>query len=96
MVRRDLLLSAACVALFVGTSVVGCRRSASVSAGGLSPGLSETAFIDTLEARTFGYFWDLSDPRTGLTLDRFPTKSFVSVSATGLRWIFARRESNSR
>ncbi len=64
-------------------SVVGCRRSASVSAGGLSSGPRETAFIDTLEARTFGYFWELSDPRTGLTPDRFPTKSFVSVSATG-------------
>jgi hypothetical protein len=64
-------------------SVVGCRRSAAVAAAGLSQGSRETAFIDTLEARTFGYFWELSDPRTGLTPDRFPTKSFVSVSATG-------------
>src|SRR5262245_41329836 len=27
----------------------------------------EEVFLDTLAARTFGYFWDLSDPHTGLT-----------------------------
>jgi hypothetical protein len=41
------------------------------------------AFLDTLEQRTFHYFWDLSDHRTGLTPDRAPSKSFVSVGATG-------------
>ena len=45
--------------------------------------LRQRAFLDTLEERTFHYFWDLSDPRTGLTPDRHPTKSFVSVGATG-------------
>src|SRR5438093_9839240 len=44
---------------------------------------AQTAFLDTLERRTFEWFWDLSDPRTGLTPDRWPTRSFVSVSATG-------------
>ena len=43
----------------------------------------EIAFLDTLERRTFGYFWDRSDARTGLTLDRWPTPSFVSVGAVG-------------
>ncbi|HUK62935.1 MAG TPA: glucoamylase family protein, partial [Dongiaceae bacterium] len=33
--------------------------------------------------RTFDWFWELSDPRTGLTPDRAPTPSFASVSATG-------------
>jgi hypothetical protein len=58
--------------------------------GALSPGPAgtprptpETAFLDTLAARTFAYFWDLSDPHTGLTPDRWPTQSFASVSATG-------------
>jgi len=41
------------------------------------------AFLDTLEARTFRYFWDLSDASTGLTPDRWPTRSFVSVGAVG-------------
>lgn len=39
--------------------------------------------MDTLQARTFGYFWDLCDPRTGLAPDRAPTPSFASVAATG-------------
>src|SRR5689334_3909149 len=43
----------------------------------------QSAFLDELEHRTFQWFWDLSDPHTGLTPDRAPTKSFVSVSATG-------------
>src|SRR5205085_10602579 len=42
-----------------------------------------TAFLDTLERRTFEWFWDLSDPRTGLTPDRWPTQSFVSVASIG-------------
>lgn len=41
------------------------------------------AFLDTLEVRTFRYFWDLSHPVTGLTLDRYPTPSFASTAATG-------------
>ena len=43
----------------------------------------EIAFLDTLEHRTFRWFWELSDPRTGLTPDRAPTRSFSSVSAVG-------------
>lgn len=41
------------------------------------------AFLDTLEARTFRFFWERSDEHTGLTPDRWPTRSFASVSATG-------------
>jgi hypothetical protein len=43
----------------------------------------QAAFLDTLEERTFRWFWDLSDPRTGLTPDRAPTPSFASVGAVG-------------
>ena len=43
----------------------------------------QVAFLDTLERRTFQWFWDLSDARTGLTPDRWPTRSFVSVGAVG-------------
>jgi hypothetical protein len=41
------------------------------------------AFLDTLQQRTFRFFWELSDARTGLTPDRAPTKSFSSVAAVG-------------
>ncbi|HET6232148.1 MAG TPA: glucoamylase family protein [Longimicrobiaceae bacterium] len=40
-------------------------------------------FLDTLQQRTFGYFWELSDPRTRLVPDRWPTPSFSSVAAVG-------------
>jgi hypothetical protein len=45
--------------------------------------LTDAAFLDTLEARTFRFFWDLAHPATQLTPDRWPTPSFASVSATG-------------
>jgi hypothetical protein len=44
---------------------------------------AEPAFLDTLEERTFRYFWDLGDPETGLIPDRAPTRSFMSTSAVG-------------
>ena len=43
----------------------------------------QQAFLDTLERRTFNWFWERSDPNTGLTPDRWPTKSFSSVAAIG-------------
>lgn len=41
------------------------------------------AFLDTLESRTFHYFWNTANPNTGLIPDRYPTKTFSSISATG-------------
>ena len=65
------------------------RTPASLHANGrraqtaFRPTAAQEAFLDTLEHRTFQWFWDLSDPSTGLTPDRAPTRSFASVSATG-------------
>jgi hypothetical protein len=42
-----------------------------------------TAFLDTLQRRTFNWFWDQTNAQTGLTPDRWPTKSFSSVAAIG-------------
>lgn len=44
---------------------------------------SALAFLDSLQSRTFAWFWTLSDSRTGLTPDRWPTESFSSVAAVG-------------
>jgi hypothetical protein len=41
------------------------------------------AFLDTLEERTFHYFWDLTNPQNGLTPDRWPSPSFSSIAAVG-------------
>jgi hypothetical protein len=43
----------------------------------------ETAFLDTLEQRTFTWFWETTNAKNGLTPDRYPTKSFSSVAAVG-------------
>src|SRR5947209_16206826 len=41
------------------------------------------AFLDTLEERTFHYFWDLTNAQNGLTPDRAPSPSFSSIAAVG-------------
>jgi len=72
------------VAVAVGAAVaVSCSAPARDTPAAGPDSRDETAFLDTLEARTFQWFWDLSDPRTGLTPDRWPTRSFQSISATG-------------
>ncbi|HZL85256.1 MAG TPA: glucoamylase family protein [Candidatus Krumholzibacteria bacterium] len=65
--------------------MIGCGRTHDESRIPAETGASdaEAAFLDTLEVRTFRWFWDLSASRTGLTPDRWPTLSFASVSATG-------------
>ncbi|MGE5715124.1 MAG: glucoamylase family protein [Acidobacteriota bacterium] len=52
------------------------RQKAALSA-------EDVAFLDDLEQRTFRWFWDKTDPRTGLVPDREPTPAFSSVAAVG-------------
>jgi hypothetical protein len=47
------------------------------------PDSSAISFLDDVELRTFRFFWDLTNPNTGLTDDRWPTKNFSSVAAIG-------------
>jgi len=62
--------------------LAGCTRDRSEPAASPAP-TGDSAFLDTLQERTFRFFWDLPDPGTGLCPDRSPTRSFASVSATG-------------
>lgn len=39
--------------------------------------------ITQLHRRGFQYFWDTTDPKTGLAPDRWPTPSFASIAAVG-------------
>lgn len=41
------------------------------------------AFLDTLEQRTFNFFWEQTNPQTGLTPDRWPSLTFSSIAAVG-------------
>ncbi len=47
--------------------------------------LSETdqAFLDDVQARTFAWFWEWTNPENGLVPDRAPTPSFASIAAVG-------------
>lgn len=49
----------------------------------LAPGAPIDALLDDIEHRAFRFFWDTSDPATGMAPDRWPTPSFVSVAAIG-------------
>ncbi|HET8654956.1 MAG TPA: glucoamylase family protein [Longimicrobiaceae bacterium] len=44
---------------------------------------SREAFVDTLEERTFRFFWDTANPANGLVPDRWPDPPFSSVAAVG-------------
>jgi|SRR5262245_33342938 len=85
--RRGVIRVLAVALIFALTACVsgGENRGGARPAGEPPPALSAAneAFLDTLERRTFQWFWDLSDARTGLTPDRWPTRSFVSVGAVG-------------
>ena len=48
-----------------------------------SPVSARDALVRDLQQRTFRYFWDTTDPATGLAPDRWPTPSFASIAAVG-------------
>ena len=45
--------------------------------------LADAFSLDDLARRTFNYFLELADARTGLVPDRWPTPSFASIAAVG-------------
>src|SRR5260221_8033303 len=72
--RLDVLRSAL-LALALG----GCAGNS----GGPGVAPDTAAFLDTLQHKTFNFFWDLTPPGNGLTPDRWPTPSFSSIAAVG-------------
>ena len=67
--------------------LAGCTATAVAPVPTPSPSAQITprqaAFLDTLEHRTFNWFWEKTNPVNGLTPDRWPTRSFSSVAAVG-------------
>jgi hypothetical protein len=83
-IRLNLKRGSVSLAVFVSACATvqsGTPRTPAASVPPLTA--RQTAFLDTLERRTFNWFWEKSDSRTGLTPDRWPTKSFSSVAAIG-------------
>jgi hypothetical protein len=74
--RRSFLVGGAALAAEL---LAGCQQ-APVRA---PPALDGSALLDDLEQRSFRFFWETTDPATGLAPDRWPTPSFASVAAVG-------------
>ena len=79
LTRRRLLGLAGALAL--GRLGAGCQSSAPQT-DALAP-LGADELVADLELRSFQFFWDTTDSRTGLAPDRWPTPSFSSVAAVG-------------
>ncbi len=81
--RRRVLFVGAFV--FLGAS--GCRgiptSAPPAGATGIRPTAAQSAFLDTVQRRTFDWFWETTNAGNGLVPDRWPTKSFSSVAAVG-------------
>ncbi|HEY7393197.1 MAG TPA: glucoamylase family protein [Gemmatimonadaceae bacterium] len=76
-VVRWLLLAA------VAACVSGAQDPTPAVPAAYTPTAEQGAFLDTLTRHTFDFFWETTNPRNGLTPDRWPTKSFSSVAAVG-------------
>ena len=57
------------------------RNGMETTPGALHPRIPP--LLTDIERRTFLYFWDTSDPHTGLAPDRYPSRPFASVAAIG-------------
>jgi hypothetical protein len=55
----------------------------SSNTGGPGVAPDTVAFLDSLQRKTFNWFWDLTPTSNGLTPDRWPTPSFSSIAAVG-------------
>ena len=73
------LAIAAAAAQGCAATVIPSRTDAPVAVAALRA----EPFLDTLQRRTFDWFWETTDSTTGLTPDRWPTRDFSSVAAIG-------------
>jgi hypothetical protein len=47
------------------------------------PRIAPPVFLEDLKQRSFRFFWETTDARTGLAPDRWPARSFASIAAVG-------------
>lgn len=78
MDRRRFLLASVAGAGLAGLAACGRGQGETVA----TP-VTLDADVEELQKRTFDWFRHVTDPRTGLTPDRWPTPSFSSVAAVG-------------
>jgi hypothetical protein len=64
-------------------AAVACTGAPQPPTQSVAPDFRDDPFLDTVQVRTFRWFWNNTDARTGLTPDRWPTRTFSSVAAIG-------------
>lgn len=70
------------IILASGLAVLACREVRELPPVDPSPWVNDP-FLDTLQQRTFNWFWETTPPENGLTPDRYPTEAFSSIAAVG-------------
>ncbi len=80
LMKHTLLLILATL-LLVAFSACSQQSQKANTDGSLAMG--DSLNLDDLHRRTFDYFWETVDSVSGLTPDRWPTKSFSSIAAMG-------------
>ena len=81
LTRRGLLRAAGAASLM---GLAACVAPAALrQPAPAGPSVTDPGLLDDLERRTFDFFWETSDPRTGLAPDRWPSESFASIAAVG-------------
>lgn len=80
MMDRRQLLGSGALAL---AGLTGACTTPGTRPGRAAMAPSADPLIRDLQERTFRYFWDTTDPETGLAPDRWPTPSFASIAAVG-------------
>ncbi len=67
--------------------LAGCQRAATVTPApeqaAFVPSARQLALADTVQERTFRWFWETTDSTTGLAHDRWPQRDFSSVASIG-------------
>ena len=71
------------VAAFVATASLSACAEPRRIAKPPAPAGALPVLYDDIQARTFRYFWELGDPKTGLVPDRYPSRSPSSIAAVG-------------
>ena len=68
-------------------AVAGCASEASpdppTGPGPVTPPVDTVAFLDDVQARTFDFFAETTNPANGLVPDRWPDPPFASIAAVG-------------
>ncbi len=85
ILRRDLLSGSAALLLLSPKFAVAAPKNINPlpEEPPLELSHDDEALLEDIQKRTFAFFWQTTNPATGLALDRYPSKSASSIAAIG-------------